>query len=1675
MARKASSKRASSKRHAPRFGGRATAVGVGYESQVAAFIATKMLGGDGCLLWEGIDGGEIIAITMQDAESVDDVVVTLRGEHQTKIYISAKHRAGKIAITRKSPAFTEVVASFVRQFHQLATTQRTGSRFMWAVPSSAGSGMTQTLRKVLNAFRADASVNMKDFLRRRPAKEAEAMKLLVKQMNRDWKTIAKKTPEEGALTELIGMIYVEVFDFGSGLQHQDTAEETIRGSLALKPNDSRKIWEKLELHFNRANRQGLRSTAASLRHTLAFTGLKLKITPGFADDIGLLQRITARNLDRLKDHTLLRFAQTEIHINRTAELVAMIAAAKQGHLLVTGEPGCGKSGLIHPLTEALIKDGFPVVLLLAEEVFGRDWKASANIPGLAHAIDDVLAHWPDGAKGVLITDALDAVRDVDTQRLLRRLLQDVQQGSAGWSVVASVREFDLKHGRELRESFPGIGVPGYSSSEFSGVSHFHVTGLAETNLDELGAKIPDIGPFIASARNNIRAGGIHRSPFFLRLASELLRNGVSALRLADWSSPAILLRRFWKSRVLDGSGASHRKIALQSLCRQMTEFRSMALSTQEVSLDAPGIDAIDDLRSRGILQSPILRQGSPTGEDQLRFSHHLLHDYAIARSLIPTVSDRFSEYAMRNPLLPVFYRQSFLFALEELWDGPDGRDGFWACALQMESVAQLHGITRILAPILASRRIATFADLLPLFTAIQSASNGDSPAEKALRHMSSGLQDADDATVRSGGGAWCVLAAKLSVLLPERPSLETPLAHILARLNAISSSLPIADLRELNLGARNMLAHHVAKEVANGWRHAASVAIEALCRTFKVVPLEAEAALLSLLTPQRLIHFPHWELFDFANQLKHLSEEGRIVILRLYEAAFSAEPKSGEWQDFGGAIMPMSMQTSDNWNSIRYSLATYYEYRNGNDVSLMTDIACIAWNAIVRRRREQRGKGVVVMASFHFRGIAGNLIEDHDHIYRGSGGNAESQILSRFKALLNEWAAAGEEVNLGAALDRFISKNHTSLMWKIFMEVGAKYPFTLGRTLEPMLTEPLFFTHPDYRFGGILLFKSLHSVGDIEQRERLEKLILDLPLIARLADGESRQPIPNRLVHAQNKLLGSLDEAHIALAEVRALRIQRSEHSALPENRESSSFTFTSRNISDEEFIESQGISLKDPVNAKFFRLREGLKIFDDNLTADVIEQNWFRIVSGVRTLRQRNSKNIEMERDVWGRLVGACEKITQHADWSSNDARWKTLRRILLKASTDPSPIAGEESEAEENGNYGWPAPRLDAASGLVHLCDHLGRADALTKKALLKLCRDKSSALRCNMGQRLFVLERSESELMWQLMDKFILHEDKFFVLEAIVTSLNELIYASPHEAKSRLSRIAKRAIKHAPDQDHIHKQLATVHLFHFLKTGDEESNTFVSDLINDCDSIRASIAIGSQLHTCRSGGWLTAGDAVKVVESEETARRRTWSIFGRLLSSAQSKLQQHREHWRQLHSLGQSENSNLQSVQEAINRTSHLIDDIAMQLYFASGAFAHRQSQDKDNLTETQKKRFWKESSDLFRALAAEIHPHTAHHIVETLFHLLPCAPHDVFLIATNAIISSSAAGYQYDPIAVGDVVKFVQRALADHREIFKGSDVNESECLAALLNVLDLFVEAGWAQARQLTQRLEEIYR
>lgn len=138
---------------AHRFGGRATAGGVNYEVRVAAFIAVKMLAGNRCTVWNGISGADIAAITLQAPEAVDDIVVELRRGGSSYAFISAKDRSANIPLTGRSPAFADSVAAFVGQFLKLPREVRAESRFVWAVPSTAGRAATRELLGGLDTHR----------------------------------------------------------------------------------------------------------------------------------------------------------------------------------------------------------------------------------------------------------------------------------------------------------------------------------------------------------------------------------------------------------------------------------------------------------------------------------------------------------------------------------------------------------------------------------------------------------------------------------------------------------------------------------------------------------------------------------------------------------------------------------------------------------------------------------------------------------------------------------------------------------------------------------------------------------------------------------------------------------------------------------------------------------------------------------------------------------------------------------------------------------------------------------------------------------------------------------------------------------------------------------------------------------------------------------------------------------------------------------------------------------------------------------------------------------------------------------------------------------------------------------------------------------------------------------
>ena len=72
------------------------------------------------------------------------------------------------------------------------------------------------------------------------------------------------------------------------------------------------------------------------------------------------------------------------------------------------------------------------------------------------------------------------------------------------------------------------------------------------------------------------------------------------------------------------------------------------------------------------------------------------------------------------------------------------------------------------------------------------------------------------------------------------------------------------------------------------------------------------------------------------------------------------------------------------------------------------------------------------------------------------------------------------------------------------------------------------------------------------------------------------------------------------------------------------------------------------------------------------------------------------------------------------------------------------------------------------------------------------------------------------------------------------------------------------------------------------------------------------------------------------------------------------------------------------------------------------------------------------------------------------------------AAGFLRAGRQSGYQNEALGVDLLVKLVGVFLADHKEIFE--DANRR---AALVDCLEIFLEAGWPAARRLLYRLPEL--
>ena len=170
--------------------------------------------------------------------------------------------------------------------------------------------------------------------------------------------------------------------------------------------------------------------------------------------------------------------------------------------------------------------------------------------------------------------------------------------------------------------------------------------------------------------------------------------------------------------------------------------------------------------------------------------------------------------------------------------------------------------------------------------------------------------------------------------------------------------------------------------------------------------------------------------------------------------------------------------------------------------------------------------------------------------------------------------------------------------------------------------------------------------------------------------------------------------------------------------------------------------------------------------------------------------------------------------------------------------------------------------------------------------------------------------------------------------------------------------------------------------------------------------------------------------------------------------------------------------EEVNQQLNDVYEVIDQIIRCLNLEVVRERGESEEEAEQIPDELRRRFYNEVETLIEGIidfaldpeSGVMFAQTAHYFMELLTSFLSCNPRKVLGLAEGVARSSERFGYNLDSLAVDDVVKLVEIALADHR-----SEVRDGEGLKALLNLLDIFTKAGWADALRLVWRLDEVFR
>jgi hypothetical protein len=808
------------------------------------------------------------------------------------------------------------------------------------------------------------------------------------------------------------------------------------------------------------------------------------------------------------------------------------------------------------------------------------------------------------------------------------------------------------------------------------------------------------------------------------------------------------------------------------------------------------------------------------------------------------------------------------------------------------------------------------------------------------------------------------------------------------------------------------------------------------------------------------------EAYTVAAELKRLIAVDPALVRDAYAALFEFEETSTAPNAMGSSqILAMTSNRRQDYDMAHYELARQFPAFLGAAPEQAGQALVAAVRGYIRHHHPHRFEKYEG-GSFDFMGQRARLEPDGSCMWDEGGVYRKDHAVEMLQALEDYLATASQEARLPAALKvvaTLAMENRAAVVWRRVLVAGAKDPEGLGREVRELVwAEPVLRGLDTSVRAGELIRRLMPTLAAAE-RQRVEETIVNLVTVE---PGEEQEWSKN----LRDRLLGCLPPDLVTSGDARGRIAELQAAGGVPDNEPLFRMSVGSwGEVSIEDRLQREGVDVHVGRNREILALRQS--VADLQVSEGLLADEGNRLPGAIGQLRalleslhRESGVDVSVERNAWGSLAEAAARFAR-LELPVSGGVAQLILEILLEAAVRPEPDSDPRHDIgfDEHPSWGSPAPRIEAAEGLMLLA----RQRALVTDELLgcidNLSLDSAPAVRLQVASRLWLLNKTAPDRMWAAVERMSTQDSSTGVLRWLVNdSLGRLAQLDAHRV-IRLVRAILARFDSGPGVGELRDRCWDILTGWYVWRDEQEAREAlfqlaatrplpVSDAGYVCGDLRQAVIAE------KGPGDLT-GDGV---------RARAIGLVGAFLTPALTELED------LLDRVGVSgEQPATVEHRERIRELIGFADLVGRELYFATGIFQeHDQSgTNEERLSPGQRDRLISESWTLIESLAAVGLAPIAHHLLEILEAYIPADPRRAFLMIGKILIAGVRGHYQYESLAEGLFVRLIERYLAEYRTLFQ----EDGECRDTLLKVLDIFVQAGWPTAQRLSYRLDEIFR